>query len=146
MCFHVLFFVRLLLSEKGLDSSFHSPHISPYRGAHIIFVTFDVTDEESFHDCVPWLNDVARFADENVVTVGVGLNIDLVEARVVSKETAQSFFSSRNIPYFEASAKTGEGVNDVFINAVGIWLARQPSKNSNGEEEKPDKKKDCSIQ
>ena len=43
----------------------------------------------------------------------------------LKKEEAVKFFEEQGIPsdhYFETSAKTGEGINELFYTAVKFWL------------------------
>jgi len=78
-----------------------------YRGAHGIFVCFDVTNKETFMNVRQWLGEVDRYAHENVNVVIVGLKSDLREKRVVSYADAKEFCDSFNFYYFECSSKTG---------------------------------------
>ena len=50
--------------------------------------------------------------------------IDLCTDRVESLQVGRSFASSRQLPYFEVSSKTGEGVDGVVAYAVKRLLAR----------------------
>ena len=97
---------------------------SYYRGADIFFVVFDVTDRESFENSRHWLSEIEKYAKDDVLRVGVGIKIDETDKRVVDENVALEFFSSYKIPYYEASARTGQGVNEVFIDAVRTWLNR----------------------
>ena len=54
--------------------------------------------------------------------------IDHTESRVVSTEEARSHFAAMNppVPYFETSALTGKGVNELFEAVLGM-LSRENS-------------------
>ena len=92
---------------------------SYYRGAHGILLVFDVTDASSFTDIKQWYKEVQRYACENVPIAIVGLNIENPDRRVVSKETAESLADEYGTRYFEASVRTGQGVNEPFF-----WLGK----------------------
>ena len=49
----------------------------------------DVTDQESFNNVKQWLNEIDRYASENVNKLLVGNKCDLTANKVVSYETAK---------------------------------------------------------
>lgn len=52
-------------------------------------VVYDVTDQESFNNVKQWLNEIDRYASENVNKLLVGNKCDLTANKVVSYETAK---------------------------------------------------------
>ena len=52
-------------------------------------VVYDVTDQESFNNVKQWLNEIDRYASENVNKLLVGNKSDLTANKVVSYETAK---------------------------------------------------------
>lgn len=54
---------------------------------------YDVTDQESFNNVKQWLNEIDRYASENVNKLLVGNKCDLAENRVVSYEAGKVTFS-----------------------------------------------------
>lgn len=48
-----------------------------------------MTDEESFNNVKQWLNEIDRYASENVNKLLVGNKSDLTAKKVVSYETAK---------------------------------------------------------
>ena len=52
-------------------------------------IVYDVTDQESFNNVKQWLNEIDRYASENVNKLLVGNKSDLTANKVVSYETAK---------------------------------------------------------
>lgn len=61
---------------------------SYYRGAHGIIVVYDCTDQESFNNVKQWLEEIERYACENVNQLLVGNKCDLQTKKVVDTTTA----------------------------------------------------------
>ncbi|KAF9606429.1 hypothetical protein IFM89_025118 [Coptis chinensis] len=88
---------------------------SYYRGAHDIIVVYDVTDQESFNNVKQWLNEINRYASENVNKLLVGNKCDLIDKKVVSYETGKAFADEIGIPFMETSAKSSTNVEQAFM-------------------------------
>lgn len=52
-------------------------------------VVYDVTDQESFDNVKQWLNEIDRYASDNVNKLLVGNKCDLTANKVVSYETGK---------------------------------------------------------
>lgn len=76
---------------------------------------FDVTRRETLHGCDRRIKELRKI-NPGCVIVAVGNKIDLADSREVSAEEARAHFETvhPSVPYFETSAKTGEGVNELF--------------------------------
>ena len=52
-------------------------------------IVYDVTDQESFNNVKQWLNEIERYANDNVNKLLVGNKNDLTAKKVVDTETAK---------------------------------------------------------
>ena len=83
--------------------------------ANGFILVFDVADDESFKNINTWLEYIKESVkiEEKVIFL-VGNKIDLTN-RKITKENAEKFAKEKGFKYFETSAKTGESINEVFI-------------------------------
>lgn len=98
-------------------------------------VVYDITSSSSFEKAKSWVKELQRQASPNVIIALVGNKLDLVEgsqeeeeeerddatatpnqdqSRAISRDEAQAYAEESNLLFFETSAKTGEGVVEVF--------------------------------
>ncbi|QHS75816.1 Rab family GTPase YPT53 [Saccharomyces paradoxus] len=91
-----------------------------YRNAQAALVVFDVTDEASFYKAQNWVKELHEKVGENIVIALVGNKIDLLNNdgensnRAMKEPEVQSLCKRENLLYFEASAKTGENIHQIF--------------------------------
>jgi Ras-related protein Rab-1A len=88
---------------------------SYYRGANGIIVVYDVTDMESFNNVRTWLNEIDKYACENVNKLLVGNKCDLKTKKVVEFDFAKDFAEKYDIPFLETSAKNATNVERAFL-------------------------------
>lgn len=77
---------------------------------------YDITDNASFQNTRTWLQEIDRYACENVNRILVGAKADLEIKRVVSYDTAKKFADSNNMQFLEASSKSGQNVENIFYS------------------------------
>jgi len=107
--------VKLQIWDTAGQERFRTITSSYYRGAHGIIVVYDVTDIDSFNNVKQWLQEIDRYASENVNKLLVGNKSDLVNKKVVEFTAAKEFASSLGIPFLETSAKNATNVEDAFL-------------------------------
>ncbi|KAF5830200.1 small GTP-binding protein [Dunaliella salina] len=90
-------------------------------------VTYDVTDMESFNNVKTWLNEIDRYANENVNKLLVGNKSDLTSKRAVDYQTAKAFADEIGIPFLETSAKSSTNVEQAFMTMAAEIKNRMAS-------------------
>ncbi|XP_061575890.1 ras-related protein Rab-1B-like [Cololabis saira] len=107
--------VKLQIWDTAGQERFRTITSSYYRGAHGIIIVYDVTEQESFNNVKQWLDEIERYACENVSRLLVGNKSDLVAKKVVDAATAQDLGSALKIPFLETSAKSSANVERAFL-------------------------------
>jgi Ras-related protein Rab-1A len=107
--------IKLQIWDTAGQERFRTITSSYYRGAHGIIVVYDVTDQVSFNNVKQWLQEIDRYACENVNKLLVGNKSDLVTKKVVDMNTAKDFADGLGIPFLETSAKNATNVEQAFI-------------------------------
>ena len=85
-----------------------------YKGSHGILLLYDITKLSSFDNIREWIRDIKEEVDENAILFLIGNKIDLTDKRIISKEKGTELAEEYKIPFFEASAKSGENVDEIF--------------------------------
>ncbi|CAA2966259.1 GTP-binding YPTM2 [Olea europaea subsp. europaea] len=125
--------IKLQIWDTAGQERFRTITSSYYRGAHGIIVVYDVTDQDSFNNVKQWLNEIDRYAGDNVNKLLVGNKCDLTDQKVVSSDTAKAFADELGIPFMEASAKNATNVEETFMAmaaAIKNRMASQPGMNN----------------
>jgi Ras-related protein Rab-1A len=84
---------------------------------------------ESYNNVKQWLNEIDRYACENVNKLLVGNKCDLTTKKAVDYETAKDFADKLDIPFLETSAKNATNVEKAFLTMaaeIKNTIASQP--------------------
>ena len=91
-----------------------------YRNAHCAVVVYDITQTSSLEKARTWIRELQRQADPSIVIALCGTKADLSARRQVTQEEAKKYADEEGLMWAETSAKSGEGVADIF-NAIGAF-------------------------
>lgn len=92
-----------------------------FKGASVVILVFDLSRRESFEDVESWY-ETAKQSEENMKVVLVGNKTDLEDKRVVTKQEAERMAETIGGSYAEVSAKTADGIRDLFIGIAKMDL------------------------
>ncbi|XP_050527756.1 ras-related protein Rab-1A [Daktulosphaira vitifoliae] len=107
--------VKLQIWDTAGQERFRTITSSYYRGAHGIIVVYDCTDMETFTNLKQWLEEISRYACENVNKLLVGNKCDMTDKRAVDEATAKEYADHLKIPFLETSAKNATNVELAFL-------------------------------
>ncbi|VDM61080.1 unnamed protein product [Angiostrongylus costaricensis] len=116
--------IKLQIWDTAGQERFRTITSSYYRGAHGIIVVYDITDQESFNNVKQWLQEIDRYACENVNKLLVGNKCDLTAKRAVEIQAAKEYADQLGIPFLETSAKSSTNVEQAFLTMASEIKSR----------------------
>jgi small GTP-binding protein len=105
--------IKLQIWDTGGQERFSPIRELYYKGALGALVVFDVTNKESFDHAPNWFREVRKNVSNIPLTL-IGNKIDIPN-RVVTYDEGMLMARRCAAPYRETSAKTGERIDDVFL-------------------------------
>lgn len=94
-----------------------------YRNANAALCVYDITSRSSFTKAQDWIKELKKQAPEGIVICLVGNKADLEENREVDEREVSQYIDELNqednkIVAAECSAKSGDGVVDIFTKVA----------------------------
>ncbi|SMN19285.1 similar to Saccharomyces cerevisiae YKR014C YPT52 Rab family GTPase, similar to Ypt51p and Ypt53p and to mammalian rab5 [Maudiozyma saulgeensis] len=111
-----------------------------YRNANAALVVYDITQADSLEKARSWVQELKnKVDDDSLVIYLVGNKIDLVsnnnddqDKRAVERSVAETYAEENNLLFSEVSAKTGEGIKQVFQSiAENLYQIRKKQDTTN---------------
>lgn len=126
-----LLFQITLYDTAGMERFEATVPPTYFRNAKAVILVYAINDQESINNIIHWAESLApqRLGDmsQKLIRALVGNKIDLEDERVVQKkrgsDTAELCEIDKEM-FFEVSAKTGMGVNEMF--AAVAQMIKQP--------------------
>ncbi|KAJ3165982.1 Ras- protein Rab-2A [Irineochytrium annulatum] len=97
--------VKLQIWDTAGQESFRSISRAYYR----------VTRRDTFSHLISWLEDVKQHGNEEIKTALIANKCDQAARRQVSREEGEAFAKKHDLLYFEASARSGQSVEEAFL-------------------------------
>ncbi|EGR27726.1 Ras family protein, putative [Ichthyophthirius multifiliis] len=97
-----------------------------YQYTNIVFLIFDVGNEQSYQKVSFWMNELEELVDKNkILLVLIGNKCDIQEnQRQISQMQAKNFAQENDMLYFETSCITGQGIVEAFTSSVQQYVIR----------------------
>lgn len=107
---------KLALWDVGGQERFKVLRRSFYEGAHGAILVFDLSRANTFPKMKEWLIDMRGILEEKIPIIIVGNKSDLLPevGEVINRDKPKKFAENEESIYIEASAKTGDNVENAF--------------------------------
>jgi len=116
--------VKLQIWDVAGQSRFQILRPMYYRGSNGGLLVYDVSRRRTFMLLEEWLDELHKAIQKEIPLVLVANKTDLPD-RVVEPSEGREFADSHGMPYVESSAKTGEGIVDIFANLGATLVDRR---------------------
>ena len=115
--------VRLQIWDTAGQERYKGMTPMYYRGAQTALIVYSVTDTESFESVDGWLSSLRENAEPNITLFLLANKCDC--ERTVSREQGVEKAKQMGAHFYEVSAKTGDGIDDVFNDIPKFFLENQ---------------------
>ena len=132
--------VRLNIWDTCGQKIYHSSIKNFYKSALCIIIVFSLESLDSFNNVDGWINEIKNNNYEDSIITLIGNKSDLSKTNIIKKDLIEDYCKKNDIKlYFEASAKTGENVHEIFKNLVKQLFIKYAMQNltKNKEKETP---------
>ncbi|MEX2684778.1 MAG: Rab family GTPase [Candidatus Sigynarchaeota archaeon] len=113
--------IQLLIFDIGAQDQFVSMRAKYFQGSNGSIAVYDVTSLDSLRALPEWIMSL-RDVCGNIPIIVVGNKTDLADHRAVSRMDAEALANRFTCLYDEASAKTGEQVEAIFVRIARACL------------------------
>ena len=124
--------INLQIWDTAGTEMFQSIAVNYYRKSFAALLVFDVCNKEYFEGLDYWVNTYREYNDyENKNIYLIGNKIDL-NKREISQNDIDNFMEKNHLnKYFEASAKTGQNVDEIFNKVISDINANYKNRQKN---------------
>ena len=111
---------RLTIWDIGGQERFKFLRNTFYLGANGALIVFDLTREQTFRQLENWIYEMDKLVGERIPFIIIGNKSDLLEdvGEVISAANIRRFAEIEESAYIETSAKTGDNVEEAFVESA----------------------------
>lgn len=115
--------IRLNIWDTAGQERYHALGPIYYRDANGALLVYDITDRDSFTKVRNWVKELRKIVGKNIVLVIAGNKADLEKYRQVEESEAVEYAQSVGAIHIQCSAKTGNGVEQAFLEITKGMMA-----------------------
>jgi len=108
--------VKLQIWDTAGQERFRSMTPMYYRAASAAILVYDVTAHESFEAVREWVDELSNNVEGDIVLAIAGNKVDLASYKQVQTKKAKAYADSIGAIFYETSAMTNEGIEDLFLD------------------------------
>ena len=130
--------VDLKIWDTCGQERFHSITKNFYHEADGIFIIFDLGNSKSFSNLKIFLkdiNDICKVNNKAIMIIGNKNDISLEEQNVKDKDIKKMLEKNKEMKYLDVSARSGNNIEDMFIQMTKLIIANKNKIIENEEEE-----------
>ena len=109
---------RIQIWDTAGQENFRSITRAYYKNSVCALVVYDISSRDSFNNVTSWIEDCKNQSPKTIFMVLVGNKCDLEDKRQVSYDEGKELADRNEILFFEASAKDGTNVEEIFVNSA----------------------------
>jgi small GTP-binding protein len=110
------FSIKLSIWDTAGQERYSSLASSYTRGSTCCLLVYDITNHDSFSSLSKWLSLIQENLDPDCIVFALGNKEDLLSQEKVHLEEAKSFCNEHNLTHYRVSAKSGVGIEKVFMD------------------------------
>ncbi|MFX1321953.1 MAG: Rab family GTPase [Promethearchaeota archaeon] len=109
--------VKLQIWDIGGQERFKFLRKSFYDGANGAFLVFDLSRGHTYKEIKTWLSEMNQIMEKKIPFILVGNKADLIDeiGELIDRNEVERFAKTEKSIYIETSAKTGDNVEQAFI-------------------------------